>query len=71
METLIILSVIVFFVGLMLWAWSREKASYNGGYCTCCDRSWRKFCTDSQGGRGYKCDTCGHSTWVSYWGIDG
>ena len=54
---------------LMFYARHREKVDYNGGKCRC-GTPWRYFDTDSQGGRGYTCDTCGKGTWVSYWGID-
>jgi len=70
-KALIILGMVLLFGGLMLWARSWEKARYNGGLCTGCGHPWRYFDTDSQGGRGYKCDGCRRGTWVSYWGIDG
>ncbi len=59
------------FGALMLWARSREKAAFNGGDCPDCGTPWRHFDNDSQGGRGYTCDTCPRGVWVSYPGIDG
>jgi len=65
-----ILGVIVGFLGLMSWARNREAAAYNGGFCTeCPDSPMIGFDTDSQGGRGYRCDQCHHRIWVSY-GVD-
>ncbi len=54
----------------MNWAKSREAAVYNGGFCTECPGSpMVRFDTDSQGGRGYRCDNCQRRIWVSY-GVD-
>ena len=44
----------------------KEKVLWNGGFCPQCYREWRSFDTDSQGGRGYKCDACGQHIWISY-----
>ena len=61
---------ILVMIGGMGWAREREKSAYNGGNCTGCDAPWRRFDTDSQGGRGYTCNDCGRGIWVSYRGID-
>ena len=50
----------------MIWCRHSEKKDWNGGYCPRCGGKWRCFATDSQGGRGYKCDNCNNSTWISY-----
>lgn len=44
-----------------------EKRDWNGGLCGKCwqHRPWISFDTDSQGGRGYRCEG-GHHLWVSY-----
>ena len=39
------------------------------GICPHCNNKLRNFDTDSQGGRGYKCN-CGYYTWVSYNCVD-
>ena len=57
-------------VGFMSWARNYEKRRYNGGTCVSCSSPLRKFDTDSQGARGYVCDCCDHTVWVSYWEID-
>ena len=43
-----------------------EKKEYNNGICRECGYPLRHFDTDSQGGRGYICDACKFSCWVSY-----
>jgi len=61
--------ILIILIG-MTWARSREAAAYNGGYCTeCLDSPMVRFDTDSQGGRGYRCDECHRRIWVSY-GVD-
>lgn len=42
-----------------------EMKAWNNGICKKCGGKWRQFDTDSQGGRGYKCDG-GHYEWISY-----
>lgn len=42
-----------------------EKSEWNGGKCKECGGIWYAFDTDSQGGRGYKCDH-GHYIWISW-----
>jgi len=41
----------------------REREAWNKGTCTKCYTAWRQFDTDSQGGRGYKCEN-DHYMWV-------
>lgn len=43
-----------------------DKKAFNKGYCKECGNKLRHFSVDSQGGRGYICDKCGHCVWVSY-----
>ena len=45
---------------------NHEKKKYNNGICRECGYPLRHFDTDSQGGRGYICDACKYSCWVSY-----
>ena len=47
-----------------------EKRDFNNGMCPHCSTSLRCFDTDSQGGRGYVCDKCNYTTWVSYNCVD-
>lgn len=47
-----------------------ERKEFNNGVCPCCGIRLRHFDTDSQGGRGYICDQCGHHVWVSYGVVD-
>lgn len=48
-----------------------ESKIFNGGKCTNCNGVLRLFDCDSQGGRGYTCDTCKRKVWISYKKIDG
>ena len=52
---------------LAFYARSLEKRSWNNGFCKCGGK-WIYFDTDSQGGRGYKCDvpSCQYGVWISY-----
>ena len=47
-----------------------EIKRYNNGVCAHCGAKLRHFDNDSQGGRGYVCDSCKDYIWVS-WNIDG
>lgn len=47
-----------------------EKRSWNGGYCRKCKHKLSFFSYDSQGGRGYTCERCGHKVWISYNCVD-
>ena len=47
-----------------------EYMGFNRGYCRHCGRRLKLFDIDSQGGRGYICDACRYSTWVSYGLVD-
>ena len=69
MEYIILIILIIGFIvcasiGIML-----EKKDFNNGICPHCNNKLRNFDTDSQGGRGYKCN-CGYYTWVSYNCVD-
>lgn len=47
-----------------------EARDYNKGTCRRCGGHFHHFDTDSQGGRGYICDGCGLTTWVSHRIVD-
>ena len=47
-----------------------EKHSFNKCTCRKCGEKLRMYDTDSQGGRGYCCDKCGHHIWVRWRLID-
>lgn len=55
-------------VGMAI-AWSWDIRDWNGGVCRKCVTRWAYFDTDSQGGRGYKCEG-GHTIWISYPRVD-
>lgn len=63
---LVLIAIAGFIVGV-----SMEHIGYNGGVCRHCKTNLRHFDNDSQGGRGYVCDRCGYSVWVSYRCVDG
>lgn len=47
-----------------------ENNAFNNGICPKCGHEFRNFGIDSYGGRGYKCDDCQHTVWVSYNTVD-
>ena len=47
-----------------------EKKNFNKGMCPHCKIKLRCFDMDSQGGRGYTCDRCEYTTWVSHHSVD-
>jgi hypothetical protein len=51
--------------GGAVYIWRVERKIWNGGICEC-GRRWRHFGTDSQGGRGYRCDDCNKRIWISW-----
>lgn len=60
-----LITTVISLLGIML-----EKKGYNNGRCPRCGDPLDYFDTDSQGGRGYYCDYCGYTTWVSYRIVD-
>ncbi|KKL14098.1 hypothetical protein LCGC14_2519150 [marine sediment metagenome] len=62
--------IFIVFLAAILFAHNWEKRRFNSGNCPGCEKPWRLFDVDSQGGRGYTCRACNKGTWVSYWGID-
>ena len=49
-----------------IYGYSCEKRHFNGGFCPNCGTMLRHFDDDSQGGQGWRCDTCGYTTWISW-----
>ncbi len=69
---IVIVGILMFLtlVGAGLAARHVEKKAFNGGFCPSCGRKWRRYDMDSQGGRGYTCDSCNKGVWVSYRSVD-
>ena len=44
---------------------NKEKAKWNNGVCKTSGKPWKRFSTDSHGGRGYT-DNGGNYLWISY-----
>ena len=61
---------IVIFIGIGHIGARLETKGFNNGICKRCGNKLRYFDTDSQGGRGYTCDKCDYTTWVSYERVD-
>lgn len=61
---------IVIMIIIFVWAFDSEKRQWNNGVCPHCHSTWKRFDTDSQGGRGYKC-ACPRRRyiWIS-WPVD-
>lgn len=70
MELLIVALALLVFFGVMALARRSEKKSYNNGICNECGTKLYHFDNDSQGGRGYVCNECNYTTWVSYPWVD-
>jgi DNA-directed RNA polymerase subunit RPC12/RpoP len=71
MNVIIVLGIMVclfFIIGYI--GYKIEKLEYNDGFCVDCGIKLRHFDNDSQGGRGYVCDKCGGTVWVSYPWVD-
>lgn len=62
--------IIVFVLSGIICTIYAEIRDFNNGYCPRCGKKLKHFDNDSQGGRGYCCDDCGYTTWVSYYFVD-
>jgi len=52
---------------VMLVTIGHERKLWNKGVCCYCNKDiWVSFDVDSGGATGYKCGSCGASTWISY-----
>lgn len=47
-----------------------EGYRFNKGKCPHCNSILDFFDLDSRGSRGYVCEKCGYTTWVSYYLVD-
>lgn len=63
MLELIILGIIVS-IPVIGFCW--EYYDYNHSKCRKCGHKLKLFDYDSQGGRGYMCEHCENTVWVSY-----
>lgn len=54
----------------IVWCRTSEKKMWNGGVCQLCGSKFEYYDTDSQGGRGYKCQcedlSNRYRCWISY-----
>lgn len=70
---LIQIAIILFLLFLLVCGvldYKKEKSNFNNGYCNCCGSKLNHFINDSHGSRGYICDKCNTSVWISYNSID-
>lgn len=70
-KLLIIVGVTAFAFGIaaLIGIWL-ERKEFNNGVCLRCQERLKFFDYDSQGGRGYKCESCGYKVWISYNTVD-
>ena len=66
---------IIFILAMLLFVLTTvgvigESLAFNKGKCKCCNKKLRHFDNDSQGGRGYICDNCNSTIWISYHCVD-
>lgn len=61
---------IILLISVPIWGINEERKDFNNGVCPKCGKQLRCFDMDSQGGRGYSCDKCDYTTWVSYNRVD-
>lgn len=61
---------LILLISVTIWCINRERKDFNNGVCPKCGKQLRCFDMDSQGGRGYTCDKCDYTTWVSYNTVD-
>ena len=60
---------ILLLIGGMQYGIYIEKKGFNKGVCPKCGKI-KYFDMNSQGGRGYCCNSCKYYTWVSYKCVD-
>ena len=57
---------ITLIISLVMFARSNEKKRFNNGVCPECFTKLNLFDYDSGYARGYVCDNCHYTVWVSY-----
>ena len=70
MKYVLITGLILLMIAIPLIGIHLEKKDFNNGTCPHCKNKLRFFDIDSQEGRGYICDNCGYTTWVTYGVVD-
>jgi tRNA(Ile2) C34 agmatinyltransferase TiaS len=60
------IGLIAFLITGTVMAKRYERQGFNNGICPFCKEPLKYFDTDSHGDRGYTCDKCNYTTWVSY-----
>lgn len=67
----IIFGAVLAFFTISYASYRHEKKIWNKGICRECNSEWEYFDTDSQGGRGYKCQ-CDkfHTIWIGWFKAD-
>lgn len=63
--------VFVLAVIVLIHSYLHEKKLWNKGICPLCNTEWNYVDSDSQGGRGYKCECMHqHRVWISWFRVD-
>ena len=63
---IVICMFVTLFITCILCAYFIEKKQFNNGICPKCGNRLRYFDTDSHGGKGFTCDNCHYTVWVSW-----
>ena len=66
----IFIGVLVLFLIMLIVAIRCERQDYNNGICTICGNDLKFSHKDDRGCRGYKCEKCKYTVWVSYNSVD-
>lgn len=64
--TIVVLSFLAFMLYGIIRCICNEKKAYNNGICTKCGGKLYYFSTDIYGRRGYHCEHCGKTIWMSF-----
>ena len=49
-----------------IWCYKKEKRDFNNGICPYCGNKLVHFDDDSQGGQGWRCNSCDYVAWISW-----